>query len=1397
MKATTRWMGWAAAGALALWLAGCGGGGGDGDPPPAIGSGVATIGAGGGAVSGEGGAEVRFPAKALAANITVRIAKDGTGAPPLPSIALPAGAVYMITPHGGALDRHAEVSIPVERTEIGPDEQLLLVTAQPGDAQWTVLSGATYSNGALRAPVMHFSFFQAIVLTNLSMPSLVTTIGHDTDFWVDVFARFNNVGGPGIGRFGADFEFNQESSMQSGPALLQARLTYPAPPTAVRVGVSPPSPRVCLPTSYGHNGAVWRFLRNGNEALSPLVNHVSIVKVAESIYPRFESEIYYDGSARLFGSGYTPGFGALHLYGQDAPRRGAYAPAGSADVWALPPPGNRADNDALTWRGTLVFNAEQHNGRMRIDVTIATDCNLLLEAVPIAFSLNLASRAPSFNPYNGVMGAASPISVASGDTAVLPFEEEFDGSTLSIAWEYSSDVANWQKLPVPAQYIRDDGRSGFAGRYFEGHRYAIVIPNVQPGQAGWYRAWSCSKPQPKDGGFPAVPSVCLSRNPVQLVVLTEPPTILTQPSAQIVQVGETTSFMVRGSGGPDVDLAVQWQKRALVEAAFGVGSWTPIAGATDYYYTTPPAVATDTGTLYRAVLTSALGSTPTDAALLTVIEQLAPPIVQSQPGNSNTVVGGTAVFVATVSGTAPLSYQWRREGVNITGANSPVLTLSNVSAASDARYDLVVTNRAGSATTEPARLVVTLATPVALPPTIAAAPASITVAAGQAANFAVAVNGTGPYTYTWQKNGSAAPIPGAEAASFSIPSATAADAGTYSVRVTNTVGTALSAAATLTVTPATGTPVAPTITTGPVGVAALPGAAATFAVAVSGTAPFSYQWRRNGSNIPGATGPVLHIATVGALDAGQYALEVGNAAGVTSSAAVPLIVIGAPAITNPPAAAAAGAGANVTFSVTATGDALRYQWTRNQVGIAGATAASYTTPALTTTDNGAVYGVIVYNGAGLVISPGAVLSVAAAPAQWQTAAAIETDDTGNAQTPSIAVNAAGEAVAIWMQPGGGGISDNIWANRYTPAGGWGTAQVISDVQGGAQGAQAVAIDASGNATAVWQQSDSIWTNRYTAGSGWGTPVLIETSSGWAGNPQIGMDANGNALAVWWQREGSRINIEAARYVAGAGWGAPEIIENDDSGDTGAPQIAVDAAGNAVVVWPWAADLGGFNFVYNVWANRYAPGTGWGSATPIDINNTTQPNPAPQVALGADGNAIAVWHRPDGSFDSVASNRYTAGIGWGSAALLETDPAVVSRNARVAVDPAGNAIAVWEQYVGATANVMASRYTAGGGWGAAALIETDDAGSAFTPQIVIDANGNGTALWSQRNAAGFTFSIWTNRYVPGSGWGSAAAIDGQAQPARQPALGVDASGRLVAVWEQTVGALSHLWASVFR
>lgn len=168
------------------------------------------------------------------------------------------------------------------------------------------------------------------------------------------------------------------------------------------------------------------------------------------------------------------------------------------------------------------------------------------------------------------------------------------------------------------------------------------------------------------------------------------------------------------------------------------------------------------------------------------------------------------------------------------------------------------------------------------PPTIGTQPASLSVAVGAAASFSVTASGTAPLTYQWRKGGSA--ISGATSASYSIAAVASTDAGSFDVVVSNSAGSATSSVATLTVTGVAAT--APSITTQPLSQTANVGGAVSFTVAATGTSPLSYQWRKDGTAISGATGASYTIASVASGDAGSYSVLVSNSAGsVTSSSA--------------------------------------------------------------------------------------------------------------------------------------------------------------------------------------------------------------------------------------------------------------------------------------------------------------------------------------------------------------------------------------------------------------------------------------------------------------------------------------------------------------------------------
>ena len=356
---------------------------------------------------------------------------------------------------------------------------------------------------------------------------------------------------------------------------------------------------------------------------------------------------------------------------------------------------------------------------------------------------------------------------------------------------------------------------------------------------------------------------------------------------------------------------------------------------------------------------------------------------------------------------------------------------------------------------------------------------------------------------------------------------------------------------------------------------------------------------------------------------------------------------------------------------------------------------------------------------------------------WGIAVPIEFD-AGTAASPQIAVNAAGDAFAVWVQSDG--TRNNIWSTRYIAGYGMNTPTLIETNDAGTAVAPQIAIDSQGNALAVWYQSDgarnNIWANRYTIGSGWGARTLIETiDTGSAIRPQLAIDTQGNALAVWEQWDGAHSNIWANRYTAdSATWGTAVLIETNNAGDAFVPQIVFDENGTAMAVWEQSDGTR-----HNIWANRYTVVTdSWGTAVLIETNDAGSAS-MPQIAIDRSGNALAVWEQTDGPRDNIWANRYSITTkSWGTAVLLETGDGHAA-NPDIAIDSNGNALAGWVQDGSLTANarydIWANRYTVGTGWGTAELIETDNTGWAVSPNIAFDPQWAMPWLYGSKAAMG--------------------------------------------------------------
>ncbi len=367
---------------------------------------------------------------------------------------------------------------------------------------------------------------------------------------------------------------------------------------------------------------------------------------------------------------------------------------------------------------------------------------------------------------------------------------------------------------------------------------------------------------------------------------------------------------------------------------------------------------------YTVVVSNSAGTVTSSAAVLSLNTA---PSISTQPQPQTVAPGATARFSVIAVGTAPLSYQWRKDGVNIVGAVSSTLTLSNVTSASAGTYSVLVSNALGSLFSAGAALTVNSA------PVITAPPQSQAVNVGTSVTFTVVASGTAPLSYQWKKD--QINITGGTGASLTLGNVSAASAGSYTVQVSNSAGSVTSAAAVLSIN------TAPSITTQPKSqTVTSPGVSVTFSVVATGTAPLSYQWRKDGANRAGATEANLVLSGVTISDAGTYTVLVSNVAGSVFSAGAVLEVKSVPVITAQPLSQSVSPGSSVTFSVTATGTPpLTYQWRKDGVDVAGAVGSSLSFSSVSEAEAG-TYTVVVSTGGGSVVSAGALLTITSPPA---------------------------------------------------------------------------------------------------------------------------------------------------------------------------------------------------------------------------------------------------------------------------------------------------------------------------------------------------------------------------------------------------------------------------------
>jgi hypothetical protein len=172
------------------------------------------------------------------------------------------------------------------------------------------------------------------------------------------------------------------------------------------------------------------------------------------------------------------------------------------------------------------------------------------------------------------------------------------------------------------------------------------------------------------------------------------------------------------------------------------------------------------------------------------------PTITAAPAATTVTEGDSASFSVTATGTAPLAYQWQRNGVAVAGATAATYAFVTALGDDNAQVRVVVSNSAGSATSATALLRVN---PRPRPPVLTTQPVSMTIAELNTVTLTVAVEGTPPFAYQWQRSPDGvayADIAGATSASYTTPVLSRADTGVrYRVIVSNAAGPAVTSEA--------------------------------------------------------------------------------------------------------------------------------------------------------------------------------------------------------------------------------------------------------------------------------------------------------------------------------------------------------------------------------------------------------------------------------------------------------------------------------------------------------------------------------------------------------------------------------------------------------------------------
>lgn len=393
-----------------------------------------------------------------------------------------------------------------------------------------------------------------------------------------------------------------------------------------------------------------------------------------------------------------------------------------------------------------------------------------------------------------------------------------------------------------------------------------------------------------------------------------------------------------------------------------------------------------------------------------------------------------------------------------------------------------------------------------------------------------------------------------------------------------------------------------------------------------------------------------------------------------------------------------------------------------------------------------------------------------------TAAAASSAQAAN--SPQVAVAPDGTAHFGWLD---GLVTERTWA-----AGGALTdPQHVSPIR-----AQLLDFDmdasSAGAASFIWRRQKNtiqVEGRRRGADGSLGPVLALSASATDTQSPRIAAGPAGTSVFAW-RRTGSSNSYIHARRLSSAGDLGPSLTLSQAGYTSRDPEVAMDANGNALVVWVRHAPEGG----EVVQVRRIAADGALGAVE--SVSTSTAAAAAPQVAFDAAGNALVAWLRYDGNgFYPQIRQRSAAGA-MSAIQTLSAATGWSAANLRLAVAPSGRAMAVWTRPTSQNTfdEVQGRHRAADGTLGSTFRVSPANTGryKAVAPQVAVDANGNSLVTWSLQDWSEIAepASVQLRRRAPDGGLGPIQNVSTEATnyDAGVPQIAIAADGTATLTWQ---------------